>query len=194
MASRALLLALAISSLVLVHAALAFAPKGRADLDHDEEDLSFLDEEDNGAADSHDNGGLGHYADESHSEADEEPEYADQDQYDAFDDADYGSHDASPTIDETDVVVLTDGNFSDFLAKHRHVMVEFYAPWCGHCQALAPEYAAAATALRGEDVVLAKVDATEENELAQRFELQGFPTVLFFIDGVHKDYPGQRSR
>ncbi|KAJ8468060.1 hypothetical protein OPV22_030612 [Ensete ventricosum] len=194
MASRALLLALAISSLVLVHAALAFAPKGRADLDHDEEDLSFLDEEDNGAADSHDNSGLGHYADESHSEADEEPEYADQDQYDAFDDADYGSHDASPTIDETDVVVLTDGNFSDFLAKHRHVMVEFYAPWCGHCQALAPEYAAAATALRGEDVVLAKVDATEENELAQRFELQGFPTVLFFIDGVHKDYPGQRSR
>ncbi|URE34173.1 Thioredoxin [Musa troglodytarum] len=192
MASRALL-ALAISSLLLVHAALAFAPKGRADLDHDEEDLSFLDEEDNGAADSHDDGGLGHYADESHSEADEEPEVAGHDQYDAFDDAGYGSHDASPTIDETDVVVLTDGNFSDFLAKNRHVMVEFYAPWCGHCQALAPEYAAAATALRGEDVVLAKVDGTEENELAQRFELQGFPTVLFFIDGVHKDYPGQRS-
>ncbi|KAK6136298.1 hypothetical protein DH2020_029962 [Rehmannia glutinosa] len=72
-------------------------------------------------------------------------------------------------------------------------MVEFYAPWCGHCQALAPEYAAAAEELKDETVALAKVDATEEAELSQKFDVQGFPTVYFFVDGVHKPYPGQRT-
>ncbi|THU54848.1 hypothetical protein C4D60_Mb11t00380 [Musa balbisiana] len=192
MTSRVLLLALAISSLLLAHAVDASAPLGGAGLDLDEEDLSFLEEEE-GVAVSHEDKDSGDNADDSYSDSDGS-EYDDQDQDEAFDDLGHGSHNAVPTIDETDVVVLTDGNFSDFLEKHRHVMVEFYAPWCGHCQALAPEYAAAATALRGEDVVLAKVDATEENELAQRFEVQGFPTVLFFVDGVHRDYPGQRSR
>ncbi|XP_064989881.1 protein disulfide isomerase-like 1-4 [Musa acuminata AAA Group] len=192
MTSRVLLLALAFSSLLLAHAVVASAPLGGAGLDLDEEDLSFLEEEE-GVAVSHEDKDSGDRADDSYSDTDES-EYDDQDQDEAFDDLGHGSHNAVPTIDETDVVVLTDGNFSDFLEKHRHVMVEFYAPWCGHCQALAPEYAAAATALRGDDVVLAKVDATEENELAQRFEVQGFPTVLFFVDGVHRDYPGQRSR
>ncbi|KAI3705464.1 hypothetical protein L1987_75702 [Smallanthus sonchifolius] len=72
-------------------------------------------------------------------------------------------------------------------------MVEFYAPWCGHCKALAPEYAAAATGLKGEAVVLAKVDAQEESEL-ETYEVQGFPTVLFFVDGVHKPCLGQRTK
>ncbi|CAM8879171.1 unnamed protein product [Rhodiola kirilowii] len=97
-------------------------------------------------------------------------------------------------VDEKDVVVLKEGNFSDAIQKNRFVMVEFYAPWCGHCQALAPEYAAAATELKDDGVVLAKVDATEENELSQEYDVQGFPTVVFFIDGVHKPYSGQRTK
>jgi protein disulfide-isomerase A1 len=59
---------------------------------------------------------------------------------------------------------------------------------------LAPEYAAAATELKGQNVILAKVDATEENELAQQYDIQGFPTVYFFIDGVHKPYNGHRTK
>jgi protein disulfide-isomerase A1 len=103
-----------------------------------------------------------------------------------------------PQIDETHVVVLTAANFSSFLAATRHVMVEFYAPWCGHCQELAPEYAAAAAHLAAHphqaDLALAKVDATDETDLAQSYDVQGFPTILFFIDGVPKDYNGARTK
>ncbi|XP_071734861.1 protein disulfide isomerase-like 1-4 [Rutidosis leptorrhynchoides] len=95
---------------------------------------------------------------------------------------------------DQDVVVLTESNFTDFIDSNRYVMVEFYAPWCGHCKALAPEYAAAATDLIDENVVLAKVDAQEESEVAETYEVQGFPTILFFVDGVHKPYLGQRTK
>ncbi|XAR52369.1 Protein disulfide-isomerase [Bertholletia excelsa] len=150
----------------------------------DDEDLSFLEEDD--AASSH--------SDLYNDGGEESRDFENYD--DLEDEASYSGDDDSyttPAVDEKDVVVLTGSNFSDFIATNRYVMVEFYAPWCGHCQALAPEYAAAATELKGE-VVLAKVDATEESELAQKYEIQGFPTVFFFIDGVHKDYSGQRTK
>lgn len=99
-----------------------------------------------------------------------------------------------PEIDDHDVVVLRERNFTDAIENNRYVMVEFYAPWCGHCQALAPEYAAAATELKEDGVVLAKVDATEENELAHEYDVQGYPTVVFFVDGEKMSYDGPRSR
>ncbi|KAL0907359.1 hypothetical protein M5K25_021763 [Dendrobium thyrsiflorum] len=187
MSSRAILLAFLLSALLL-HGFAASATKGTAD-DADE-DLSFLEEGDDEDAargfPSHDHALQG---EDEHDDFDED----EQDQGE-FSDLDEGSYEAPPAVDEKDVVVLTEGNFSGFIEKNRHVMVEFYAPWCGHCQALAPEYAAAATALKAEDVVLAKIDATEENELAQKYDVQGFPTVYFFVDGDHKPYPGQRAK
>uniref|UniRef100_A0A0E0MDH9 Protein disulfide isomerase-like 1-4 n=1 Tax=Oryza punctata TaxID=4537 RepID=A0A0E0MDH9_ORYPU len=111
------------------------------------------------------------------------------------DDLFHQAHDLQP-VDETHVVLLSAANFSDFLASHRHVMVEFYAPWCAHCQALAPDYAAAAADLSplAHEVALAKVDASEDTDLAQKYDVQGFPTILFFIDGVPKDYNGARTK
>ena len=52
----------------------------------------------------------------------------------------------------------------------------------GHCKKLAPEYAAAASVLATQDPpqYIAKVDATENNGLAERFEIKGFPTLIFF--------------
>jgi protein disulfide-isomerase A1 len=121
---------------------------------------------------------------------------SDDDDEDLFEDSDPSSSSSDAEIDETHVVPLTAANFSSFLAARRHAMVEFYAPWCGHCRALAPDYAAAAThlALHNLDVALAKVDATDEAELAEQYGVQGFPTLLFFIDGVHKDYTGERTK
>lgn len=156
--------------------------------DDDDEDLSFLEEPD----EAHGASGHHHLPDFDLEGGAEDEDFGD---FSDFEDSE-GDRDEykAPVVDEKDVVVLKEGNFSDFIKNNRFVMVEFYAPWCGHCQALAPEYAAAATELKAENVVLAKVDATEENELAQQYDVQGFPTVYFFSDGVHKPYPGQRTK
>jgi protein disulfide-isomerase-like protein len=68
------------------------------------------------------------------------------------------------------------------------------APWCGFCKELAPEYAAAATALsREQNIVIAKVDATQETELAERFGVDGFPTLKWFVNGSAHEYAGGRD-
>ncbi|XP_020407351.1 protein disulfide isomerase 3 isoform X1 [Zea mays] len=125
-----------------------------------------------------------------------EGDYDDDDLLFQDQDQDLTGH--QPEIDETHVVVLAAANFSSFLASSHHVMVEFYAPWCGHCQELAPDYAAAAAHLAAHHhqahLALAKVDATEETDLAQKYDVQGFPTILFFIDGVPRGYNGARTK
>lgn len=94
-----------------------------------------------------------------------------------------------------DVVVLTDANFDEFVKNNDKVLVEFYAPWCGHCKKLEPEYTKAAAVLKadGSTTVLAKVDATAETAVAKRFEVKGFPTMKYFIGGEASEYGGGRS-
>jgi len=95
---------------------------------------------------------------------------------------------------DDDVLVLTADNFDETISQHKLILVEFYAPWCGHCKKLAPEYAQAATELKGI-VPLAKVDADAElnRPLAQRFAIRGFPTLKVFRNGEPFDYQGERS-
>lgn len=94
------------------------------------------------------------------------------------------------------VMVLTDKNFDEELAKQELMLVEFYAPWCGHCKKLTPEYEAAAEVLSKSDppVALGKVDATAEKTLAERFAIQGFPTLFWFKGGVKSEYTGGRTK
>lgn len=65
---------------------------------------------------------------------------------------------------------------------------------CGHCKSLAPEYAKAAKKMKSSDppVVFGKVDATVESDLAQRFDVSGYPTLKFFKKGEPTDYDGPR--
>ena len=59
------------------------------------------------------------------------------------------------------MVILTESNFKDEVYSSEDVwLIEFYAPWCGHCKKLTPEWEEAATTLKGK-VKVAKVDATE---------------------------------
>jgi protein disulfide-isomerase A1 len=105
---------------------------------------------------------------------------------------------ASVAVSATEnVVTVTDATFKSTIADNEFVLMEFYAPWCGHCKSLAPEYEKAATQLKGDEatakVVLGKLDATAETKSAEEFQVQGFPTLKWFVNGVPLEYTGGRT-
>ncbi len=91
--------------------------------------------------------------------------------------ADYLIDFAKPTWSPppTDVVILTTENFTNFISNEELTLVEFYAPWCGHCKRLEPKFEKAATSLKKDtNIRLAKVDATAETELAATHNITGY--------------------
>mmetsp|Transcript_12433 Transcript_12433/g.35230 ORF Transcript_12433/g.35230 Transcript_12433/m.35230 type:complete len:474 (+) Transcript_12433:95-1516(+) len=96
-------------------------------------------------------------------------------------------------ISADDVVALTAATFNQHIQDNKQTLVEFYAPWCGHCKKLTPEYEKAAGELKSKGVLLAKVDATEEKDLASKYNVKGFPTMVWFEDGKEAEYDGGRT-
>ena len=89
-----------------------------------------------------------------------------------------------PNRIRNETVTTGEKEFDKIVKAHDFVVAEFYAPWCGHCKTLEPEYKKAAAELEKGDsgIKLVKVDATlEENKpLAERFAVKGFPTIKIF--------------
>lgn len=96
------------------------------------------------------------------------------------------------------VLDLIPSNFDKVvLESGKPALVEFFAPWCGHCKNLAPVYEELATkfAFAGDKVSIGKVDADEHKSLGKRFGVQGFPTIKWFDGKSDKpiDYTGGRD-
>ncbi|KAI3770477.1 hypothetical protein L6452_01611 [Arctium lappa] len=95
-----------------------------------------------------------------------------------------------------DVVVLTLDNFDKEVGKDRGALVEFYAPWCGHCKKLAPIFDLLGTNVKKtKSVFVGKVDCDENKELCTKYGVHGYPSIKWFPKGSleAKSYGGSRT-
>lgn len=100
---------------------------------------------------------------------------------------------AASTAWASDVLEFTDDDFESSITQYQIILVEFFAPWCGHCKKLAPEYETAATKLKGS-VALAKVDCTANSNTCNKYGVSGYPTLKIFRNGEESGaYDGPRN-
>ncbi|XP_026147792.1 protein disulfide-isomerase A4 [Mastacembelus armatus] len=141
--------------------------------------------------------GVAHFATVSRCEDDvtEAKEQADEEDSDDEEEEEDDEDDGAEVKEENGVLILTDSNYDTFIEGKDTVLVEFYAPWCGHCKQFAPEYERIAQTLKDNDppIPVAKVDATVASELAKRFEVSGYPTIKILKKGEPVDYDGERT-
>jgi len=91
------------------------------------------------------------------------------------------------------IIHAHDSDFDDIVTKATQPsLVEFYAPWCGHCKTLAPAYAKAASNLKGM-VQFVGVDCTVDQQVCQQNGIKGYPTIKIYQDGKFRDYESGRS-
>ena len=80
------------------------------------------------------------------------------------------------------VVELTKENFEQVVTSNATVIVDYWAPWCGPCRGFAPVFEKVAEA--HPDVVFAKVNTDEEQEIAAHFQIRSIPTLMVFREQI----------
>jgi thioredoxin 1 len=80
------------------------------------------------------------------------------------------------------VVELTKENFEQVVTSNSTVIVDYWAPWCGPCRGFAPVFEKVAEA--NPDVVFAKVNTDEEQEIASHFQIRSIPTLMVFREQI----------
>ena len=105
---------------------------------------------------------------------------------------------AVPESNDGPVKVVVASTYNEIVEdESKDVLIEFYAPWCGHCKNLAPIYEELGELYKGSDIVVAKMDATANDLPAHLpFEVQGFPTIKFRKAGSSEyvDFEGDRTK
>ena len=93
--------------------------------------------------------------------------------------------------DSKNVKVLVGKNFNEIVNEEgKDVLVKFYAPWCGHCKAMAPAYSKLGDVFADvEHITIGKFDATNNDVNYDGVDVQGFPTLYFF-----KSSPGSKGK
>ena len=89
-------------------------------------------------------------------------------------------------------VKLTDSSYDAFVADNAAFVISFTAPWCGHSRALMPEYEKAADSLAKEGLPVAHVDGTENEALATKLDVKGYPTIFFVRGDATIEFDGER--
>ncbi|XP_015754750.1 PREDICTED: bromodomain-containing protein DDB_G0280777-like [Acropora digitifera] len=101
------------------------------------------------------------------------------------------------SLGSTNVYNLNEHDFDGYIRDKDMMLVEFFTPWCHHCQQLNPELDAAADVLATKhQYVFAKVNCDNDGkDVCRRFNIQGYPTMKLFKYGQYVgDYVGQRDR
>ena len=100
-----------------------------------------------------------------------------------------------------EVVILDDSNFEHLTQASTGQttgkwFVKFYASWCGHCKTLAPKWEELSNSFgdnNDEGIVVAKVDAIANRDTAKRFQVKGYPYLVYIADGKLYPYKGARN-